>query len=51
MEILRSILIKTCSKPMQRIYMRVPVGAFPHEFNALSFHYNSTDNAALFSLT
>ena len=27
MEILKRILIKTCSKPMQRIYTRVPAGA------------------------
>ena len=50
METLKRILIKMCSKPMQRIYTRVPAGAFPHKFNAFSFHY-TTDYAASFSLT
>ena len=50
METLRRILIKTCSKPMQGIYTGVPAGAFPHKFNAFSFHY-TTDYAASFSLT
>ena len=50
METLERILIKTCSKPMQRIYTRVPTGVFPHKFNAFSFHY-ATAYAALFSLT
>ena len=49
-ETLTRILIKTWSKPTQRIYMRVPAGAFPHEFNAFSFHY-TTDYAVSFSLT
>ena len=33
METLKRILIKTCSKPMQPVYTRVPVGAFPHKFD------------------
>ena len=35
---------------MQRIYTRVPAGAFPCRFNELFFHY-TTDYAASFSLT
>ena len=50
METLRRILIKTCSEPMQRIHTKVPAGAFPHKFNAFSFHY-TTDYSASFSLT
>ena len=50
METLKLILIKTCSKPTQRIYMRVTPGAFPHKFNVFFFHY-TTDYAASFSLT
>ena len=50
METLKCIHIKTCSKPMYRIYTRVPAGVFPHKFNAFSFHY-TTDYAALLSLT
>ena len=50
METLKHILIKMCSKPMQQIYTRVPAGAFPHKFNAFSFHY-TPDYAASFSLT
>ena len=51
MEILKRILIiKTCSKPMQRNYTGVPAGAFPHKFNAFSFHH-TTDYPASFSLT
>ena len=40
METLKRVLIRTCSKPMQRIYMGVPApaGAFPYKFNAFSFH-------------
>ena len=38
METLKRILIKTFSKPMQRIYTRIPAGAFTHKFNAFSFH-------------
>ena len=34
METLKRILIKTCSKPMQRIYRKDPARAFPHKFNA-----------------
>ena len=50
METLKRILIKTYSKPMQRIYARVPAGPSPHKFSAFSFHY-TTDYAASFSLT
>ena len=50
METLKRIPIKTCSKPKQRIYMRVPAGAFPHKCNALSVNY-TTDYAASLSLT
>ena len=50
MKTLKGILIKTCSKPMQRIYTRVPAGAFPHKFKAFSFHYTA-DYATSFSLT
>ena len=50
METLKRILIKTCSKPMQRIYTRVSAGVFPHKFNAFSFHY-AIAYAASFSLT
>ena len=50
METLKRTLIKMCSKPMQLIYASVPAGAFPHKFNAFSFHY-TTDSAASFSLT
>ena len=39
METLKRILIKTCSKPMQQMYTKVPAGSFPHKFNAFSFHY------------
>ena len=51
METLKRVLLKASSKPMQRIYTRVPApaGAFPHKFNAFSFHY-TTDYAVLFSL-
>ena len=49
METLKRILIKTCSKPIQRIYTRVPAEAFRHKFNAFFFTYN-TDYAATFSL-
>ena len=37
METLKRILIKTCSKSMQRIYTRVPAGALPHKFNDFIF--------------
>ena len=50
MESLTGTLIKMCSKPMQRIYTRIPAGAFPHKFNAFSFDCN-TAYAASFSLT
>ena len=50
METLERILIKTCPKPMQRIYTRVPAGMFPHEFNPFSFRY-TTDYPASFFLT
>ena len=49
METLKRIHIKTCSKPMQRIYTRVSAGVFPHKLNAFSFHY-TTDYAASLSL-
>ena len=50
LETLKCVLIKTYSKPMQRIYTRVPAGAFPHKFNAFSLHY-ATDYAVSFSFT
>ena len=50
METFRCILIKTCSESMQRIHTKVPAGAFPHKFNAFSFHY-TTNCTASFSLT
>ena len=50
MEALKRILIKTCSKPMQRVYARIPAGAYPYKFNAFSFHY-TTDYIASFSLS
>ena len=48
METLKRILIATCSKPIQRIYTRVPTEAFPHKFYSFSFRY-TTDYAASFS--
>ena len=48
-ETLKRILIKTYPKPVQRIYRRVPAGAFPHKYNAFSFYY-ITDYAASFYL-
>ena len=47
MKTLNRILIKMCSKPMQRIYTRIPAGPFPLKFNAFSFYY-TTDYAASF---
>ena len=47
---LKRILIKMCFQPMQRIYTRVAAEAFPHKFNAFSFHY-TTDYSGKTRLT